>query len=55
MQPTIQAGCQEFSQTTVGSAKASQGVGSCGVTPDEAALVIGAQGGLQGGGVSEWE
>lgn len=55
MQPTIPAGSQELSKTAVWSAKASQGEGSCGVAPDEAALVIRAQGGLQGGVVPEWE
>lgn len=39
----------------MGLAKASQGEGSCGVAPDEAALVIRAQGGLQRGVVPEWE
>lgn len=55
MQTTIPAGRQELSETAMGPAKASQGEGSGGVTPDEAALVIGAQRGLQGGVVPEWE
>lgn len=55
MQTTVPAGRQELSETAMGSAKASQREGSCGVAPDEAALVIGAQRGLQGGVVPEWE